>query len=361
MIAFSMMKRLPLSVFSTLAGPLLALALVPAAVARKAVVPPPPFLAPDALPATPTAQSTAQAVTGSASVAPPSGEGNVVPAPSISDDQQIANSMDMAMALFHAEDYQGTIRATTAILRRYPKKRLYWVEYLRGLSNEHLERYRQALKSYRKVLKQAPNTTYANAAVFRIGLCQLKDGDAEEAMYTLRDIIENNPHSQYRLEAYVHLGNLYRQTKNWRQAEHIYSEIIRYYPNTSWSWMAAFYLAETRAHEGDVDGAMIVYRRMANDPVIPDTMRAQAEMRMGDLYIQDQKWLEAIQVYQDCLRDYNKVPGVQETCTDQIQIATQGRRYHRVPYRDVNVGVRAVSEGPADQGYLLEQERSPGQ
>ncbi|MGH7441297.1 MAG: tetratricopeptide repeat protein, partial [bacterium] len=177
----------------------------------------------------------------------------------------------------------------------------------------------------------------------------------------LRDIIENNPHSNYRLQAYVHLGNLYRQTREWHAAEHVYRDIIRYYPNTSWAWICMTYLAETHAHTGDIHGALSMYRRLLNDPRVPDTMRAQAEMRMGDLYIEDQQWLEALQTYRDCLRDFSQVPGVQGTCQVKIKIATEGRRYNRVPYRTVDVGIHVVDQGPADEDFLLKQEKLPNQ
>ncbi|HTA16814.1 MAG TPA: tetratricopeptide repeat protein [bacterium] len=337
--------------------------------------PPPPFVNPDALPPAPATGSdglpaapdgAGASVAALPTPAPSPGVDmgamfdSSVAAPSISDDQQIKNSMDMAMELFHAEDYDACAKATDALLARFPKKKLYWVRYLEGLSLEHQDLYPQALDCYQRVVKDAPHTTYANAASFRIGLCQQKAGDPDEAVYTLRDIIENNPHSEYRLQAYIHLGNLYRNTKDWGAAERVYKDLIRFYPNSTWSTTSMMYMAEIKAHRGDDDGAIRVYQTLLDNPKVPDIMRAQAILSIGDLYISDERWLEALQTYRYALRDFSDVPGVISTCNEKIPIATEGRKFGRVPYRDVNTGPHIVDQ-PADENYLLKQETVPDQ
>lgn len=283
-------------------------------------------------------------------------QGSSVAAPQISDEQQIRNAMEMAYQLYHAEDYENCARTAAAILERFPKRKLFWVRYLKGLALEHQGLYHKAIEQYELVQQQAPRTTYANAATFRIGLCQLKGGQQQEAIYTLRDIIENNPRSEYRLQAYIHLGNLYRRGRDWRAAQRIYKDIIRVYPNTGWAWTATLYLAETHSHQGRNDIAVRVYENMERNPRVPETLRAQALLRIGDLHIAEQKWLEALQVYRVALRDYHRVPGVVATAEQKIQVATEGRRYGRVPYRQVRRGVR-ITEAPADEDYRLRQQQ----
>jgi tetratricopeptide (TPR) repeat protein len=132
--------------------------------------------------------------------------------------------------------------------------------------------------------------------------------------------------------------------------------MIRYYPNTAWAWTSAFYLAETYAHQGKLDTAIKVYAALASNEQAPRNLRAQAQLRIGDLYITDQKWLEALQTYKHTLRDYNDIPGVAVTCEDKLKVATEGRRYGRVPYRQVKTGVH-LSEAPPDEGYRLKQQQ----
>jgi TolA-binding protein len=340
-----------------------------------AAAPPPPFVNPDGFPPSaaagpdglPSAPGAGINPAAAPTAAPtPAGVDlgamldSSVPAPTISDDQQIKNAMDMAMELFHAEDYDSCAKATAALLDRYPKRKLYWVRYLEGLSLEHQDLYDQALDCYQQVLKDAPHTTYANAAAFRIGLCQMKSGDPDEAVYTLRDIIENNPHSEYRLQAYVHLGNLYRNIKDWESADRVYKDLIRFYPNSTWAWTSLMYLAEIDAHRGDDDGAIRDYQLLVDNPQAPDILRAQAMLSIGDLYISDQRWLEALQTYRYALRDFSDVPGVVSTCDEKIPIATDGRKFGRVPYRSVDTGPHIVDQ-PADENYLLKQENVPDQ
>lgn len=330
-----------------------------------ATQPPPPFVNPDA-PAAPMVNPV-DAATATAPEATPTADtsrdfnadqasASSVAAPSISDDQQIKNAMDMAYEMYHAEDYDSVCKATAAIMERFPKRNLYWVRYLNALSYEHQDLYRQALDQYQKVMEDAKHSTYSNASSFRIGLCQMKSGQTEEAIYTLRDIIENNPRSEYRLQAYLHLGNLYRQTRDWRSAARIYKDMIRYYHDTSWAWTSMLYLGETHAHQGDNNGAIHVYQALIRDEAAPITLKAQAKLRIGDLYINDQRWLEALQTYKEALRDYNKVPGVASSCEDKIEIATEGRKWGRVPYRQVKTGIR-VTEAPEDENYRMKQEQ----
>jgi tetratricopeptide (TPR) repeat protein len=336
----------------------LGLALSPGFCAAAGEAPPPPFVNTEA-PAPPMVDPGAavqtQAVDPNAFDTEDAKQSGVA-APSISDDQQIKNAMEMAYQLYHAEDYDACAKATAAIVDRYPKKGLYWVRYLEALSMEHQDQYLPAIEQYQKVREEAARSTYANAAVFRIGLCQLKSGQYEEAIYTLRDIIENNPRSEYRLQAYIHLGNLYRRTRDWRAAQRIYKDIIKIYPNTGWAWTSTLYLAETHSHQGRNDTAIRVYDGLVRNDQAPRTMRAQAQLRIGDLYIADEKWLEALETYREALRDYHDVPGVSITCEQKIEVATAGRRYGRVPYRQVKRGVR-LTEAPADEDYRLKQEQ----
>lgn len=343
----------------------LGVAWTPEARGAEGVPPPPPYdstelpTGPGAPPAPPVVDPGAAVQTQASVQDDVAGAGlnnSELAAPSISDEQQIKNAMEMAYQLYHAEDYEACAKATAAILERFPKRNLYWVHYLYGLCLEHQERYTNAIEQYQLVRKQAARSTYANAAAFRVGLCQLKAGQSLEAIYTLRDIIENNPRSEYRLQAYIHLGNLYRRTRDWRAARRIYKDMIRYYPNTAWAWTSAFYLAETYAHQGKLDTAIKVYAALASNEQAPRNLRAQAQLRIGDLYITDQKWLEALQTYKHTLRDYNDIPGVAVTCEEKLKVATEGRRYGRVPYRQVKTGVH-LSEAPPDEGYRLKQQQ----
>jgi tetratricopeptide (TPR) repeat protein len=337
----------------------LGLFVVPALLSAADAPPPPPFINPDAAVDNSVAWGTTPSPTetpdSQASFNPQSTENSDVAAPQISDDQQIKNSMEMAYQLYHAEDYDAAGKATAQIVERYPKKKLFWVRYLNALSLEQQGLYARAIEQYQKVKELTPRSTYSNSASFRIGLCQLKSGQEQESIYTLRDIIENNPRSEYRLQAYVHLGNLYRRTRDWRAAQRIYKDLIRLYPGTSWAYTSTLYLAETHAHQGHNDIAIKVYDGLVRNDTVPVTIRAQAQLRIGDLYMLDQRWLEALETYRLALRDFSKVPGISMVAEEKIGIATEGRRSGRLPYRPI-AGPRARGEAPADAAYRLKQQ-----
>ena len=187
-----------------------ALALLPLGLfaADKKMAPPPPTFSFEAStdtagvqaqPATPD-QSVPQDATATAadaqlfgSGAPGSDDSALPAAPSISDEELISNSMEVAYQFYHAEDFVGASQACQQIVDRYPKKDILGTRYLLALCEEHNRTYPDALRQYAYIIKHQPKSTFANAAAFRIGLCHLALGRTEEAIRTFRDIIDFNP------------------------------------------------------------------------------------------------------------------------------------------------------------------------
>jgi TolA-binding protein len=320
-----------------------ALALLPLGLfaADKKMAPPPPTFSFEAStdtagvqaqPATPD-QSVPQDATATAadaqlfgSGAPGSDDSALPAAPSISDEELISNSMEVAYQFYHAEDFVGASQACQQIVDRYPKKDILGTRYLLALCEEHNRTYPDALRQYAYIIKHQPKSTFANAAAFRIGLCHLALGRTEEAIRTFRDIIDFNPQSEYRLQAFIHLGNVYRSEGTWRQAEVIYKDMIRLYPCTSWSAMADQYLAEAYAHQGEDSAAIRVYRLMQDDNgCVPLVMRAQAQLKIGDIQMAEREYQDALQTYKTAIRVYGDVPGIEVYSEERIELARDGR------------------------------------
>jgi len=244
---------------------LFALALLPFGLpaAEAKVAPPPPSFSFES--STETSGVQAQAVAPAAALAPADSateadtklfggtpgsaedDGNMPAAPAISDEALIANSMEVAYQLYHAEDFQGAAQSCQQIIDRYTHKDLLNVRYLLALSHEHNRAYLEALSQYAYIIKHQPKSTFANAASFRVGLCHLAIGHVEEAVRTFRDIIDFNPKSEYRLQAFIHLGNVYRSQMAWRQCEVIYKDMIRLYPCSTWSATASLRTSARRS------------------------------------------------------------------------------------------------------------------
>jgi pentatricopeptide repeat protein len=269
-------------------------------------------------------------------------EGNMPSAPAISDEVMIANSMEVAYQLYHAEDFQGAAQSCQQIVERYPRKDLLNVLYVMALSQEHNRAYNEALKIYGYIIKHQPKSTFANAAAFRVGLCHLAIGHVEEAIRTFRDIIDFNPKSEYRLQAFIHLGNVYRSQMAWQQCEVIYKDMIRLYPCSSWSATASQYLAEAYAHQGETDKAMRVYRLMqADNGCVSLVVRAQAQLRIADMQMADHDFQEALQTYKEAIRRYGDVPSIQIYAEERIDQAREGRSLNgQIEPRRRDVSVR---------------------
>src|SRR5688572_27558712 len=154
-------------------------ALAPLPAAAEEAPPPPPVFNPEgAAPAAPEApvmdQSAPQLTENDPGAGGPQLTGNDsvdLAAPQISEEAMIRNALDISYQLYHAEDYRAAAQSTSQIMDKYPKRKLYWVRYLRALSLEHDGLLDQAIADYKKVRKDAPRSTYSNAATFRQGLC----------------------------------------------------------------------------------------------------------------------------------------------------------------------------------------------
>ncbi len=278
-------------------------------------------------------------------------------APQISEEAMIRNALDISYQLYHAEDYRAAAQSTSQILEKYPKRKLYWVRYLRALSLEHDGLLDLAIADYKKVRKDAPRSTYSNAATFRQGLCEMKMGLPTEAVFTFRDVIETHPRSEYRLQAYIHLGNLYRTQSNWKAATRIYKDVIRLYPDTSWAHTAMLYLAESYAYEGRYDRAIYVYQSLQQSKSAPVVFKAQAQLRIGEIHMKEKQWQDAISSFRMALRDYSEIPGLALTAEEKIALAQEGRRAGNVPYKTKSRGPSVQSGAPEDSAYRLKQEQ----
>jgi TolA-binding protein len=288
----------------------------------------------------------------------PAGGGSAeVAAPQISEEQMIRNSLEVSYQLYHAEDYEACEKSTAAILDKYPKRKLYWVRYLDALCLEHQDLYDAAIDQFARVKKEAPRSTYAHAAAFRIGLCEIKAHRPGDAIYTLREIIDNDPRSQYRMQAYVHLGNLYRGQRDWKSAQKIYRDLMRLFPETSWAHTSMLYLAESFSYQGKPDKAIKVYEEMQHTTSVPMQYKAQAQLRIGELYMAQKQWEPAIAAFRAALRDYGDIPGLSITADEKIALAQEGRRSGSAPYRSGKNGPRVVNQAPEDESFRLKQQK----
>lgn len=280
---------------------------------------------------------------------------NGMAAPQISEEQLIENSLQVCQKLYHAEDYEGCAKATQIIIDKYPKRKLFWIHYLNALCQEHLEFYDRALSQYEEVKREAGHSTYAHAAQFRIALCLIHLHRRDEAVYTLREIIETDPLSEYRMQAFIHLGNIYREARRWKAAELIYRDLIRLYPGSTWANLSMFYLAECFAFSGETDRAIKVYQQMQVTESLPVEFKAQAQIRIGELYLKEKQWQNSIKAFRIALRDYDDVPGINVMAQQKIALAEDARRYGEVRYQPgQNPG--AILQPPADEAFELKQQ-----
>ena len=135
----------------------------------------------------PANQATPAATAGAAAEAPLRAE----------DAQSEKAAFDAALNKFRSNDYAGAQAGLQGFLQKYPRSSrriaaLYWL----GNADYALRNYRNAMRSYRAVVAQAPQHERAPEALLALSACQVELQDTAGARATLEKLIKTYPRSE---------------------------------------------------------------------------------------------------------------------------------------------------------------------
>lgn len=132
-------------------------------------------------------QATPAATAGAAAEAPLRAE----------DAQNEKAAFDAALNKFRSNDYAGAQAGLQGFLQKHPRSSrriaaLYWL----GNADYALRNYRNAMRSYRAVVAQAPQHERAPEALLALSACQVELQDTAGARATLEKLIKTYPRSE---------------------------------------------------------------------------------------------------------------------------------------------------------------------
>lgn len=105
--------------------------------------------------------------------------------------------------------------------------------YKNGLSHEEKGEFEEAIYEYRALIKESPNSNYADDAQYRIAVCHGIRGEREKEMRAYLVLLGEYPGSDRRYDASIGLADCYYKWRKYTQAYVEYDRIMKAYPMNS--------------------------------------------------------------------------------------------------------------------------------
>lgn len=120
-----------------------------------------------------------------------------------------------------------------------------------------MKRYDDAVETYRRVDGEG-----ADYALFQTGQALNFAGRPDEAVRTLRRLVDRYPDSRWREEALYRIGYVHFQQQDYAAAREAYREVIQRYPDDALAAQAQYGIGDAYYNAGDMNQAVTAYRRV---------------------------------------------------------------------------------------------------
>ena len=169
----------------------------------------------------------------------------------------------------------------------------YATQAVHRLGNLHWERYqfREAVLQCKQILKQHPNTTAAATAAYLVGQYEQAEGKSEEAIKSYQYFLDNFPTSPYYTTVVNNLIQLYMTNRHYKEAEKLIQERMQQYPDDS---TLLEQLAELYQKQNNYQKALELYQKAIKQNPNNTNLRK----KLGALYAETGKTSQAVAEWQ---------------------------------------------------------------
>jgi len=122
--------------------------------------------------------------------------------------------------------------------------------------------YSQAINIYQQSVNDEPGGDYA---LFQIANSYYRSDQTYEAVTTFRRFLRQHPNSGLREQAQYNIAYIYLNTGNYEQAVQEFETAINRYPRTQWAARSQYNIGDAYYNAGDYDQAIAAYRKVLND------------------------------------------------------------------------------------------------
>jgi TolA-binding protein len=245
--------------------------------------------------------------------------------------------MKKADILFDQGDFAGALNEYQKVLKGSPAKDVKGKAlYQMGRSFELNENPQRAAEFYERVIAEAPETDVAPTATLALGLCRIKLKNYNQAIQILGDFPRRYPDSPLLPEVSYQTGVAMMSRPEKEQALAHFHDLIAAYPDNILADRSRLRMAELyddgKKRQVAIDTLAGILNRRNDD------VAAEALLKIGDGYYAMNKIKDAMQAYNDIVRQYADYPRTVERAKRGLAIAYErqhDRKRARTMYEEI--------------------------
>lgn len=160
--------------------------------------------------------------------------------------------------------------------------------YESGLAFEANQNYEQAMREFKLLLEQYPESTFADDALLEMGRYHFRQGDGAKAKAFLNRIVSDYGQSDSSDNAYLLIGRIQLKDGNMDDAYNTFFHLKGAFPESDVLDQDYYYLAVISSNRGQFKKALYflsqIYTRFSESPVFPDSLfqAAYCYYRIGE-------------------------------------------------------------------------------
>ncbi|MEM6911421.1 MAG: tetratricopeptide repeat protein [Verrucomicrobiota bacterium] len=167
--------------------------------------------------------------------------------------------------------------------------------YRRAWSLSFLDRKKEALLEFKRVVEEGEGNPFLDASQLRIAYLEKELGDDEKALAAFLPLSGPDSPSHIRSEALMQVGLLYTENEKLEQANRYFQEVLRLPDKSNWKPAAQFGLIRNAHAQGDHQGVVEAYESGVYK--FEDETRLKMLMLVGIAYQQLEQFIKAVRVF----------------------------------------------------------------
>jgi TolA-binding protein len=155
----------------------------------------------------------------------------------------------------------------------------------------------KAEEAYAKILKQFPDSSFADYALYQTGLLRLKRLDYLSAIDSFKLLLKDYPRSKFMEEALYSLGTVYFQRKDYALSCEILAKFRDEFKVSRLSGQAVFMLGLSLLNSGKTDEALNIFKSISRQYTKENELMQKAEYEIADCYYRLGREKEALGLF----------------------------------------------------------------
>ncbi len=164
-----------------------------------------------------------------------------------------------------------------------------------GDTYQDMGEYLKAEEAYARILKQYPDASFADYALYQTGLSQLKRTDSISAIVSFKLLPKNYPQSKFLDDAYYSLGVAYFNNKDYGLASETLAKFKNELKSSHLSGQAVFMLGLTFIDLEKIDEALNIFKDISKQYSQDGELTQKAEYEIADCYYKLGQEKEAVE------------------------------------------------------------------